>query len=133
MIQVTAGIILREDEVLIAKRGGGGNLDGKWEFPGGKIKSDESPQACLRRELVEELDVTVEVGEFFGESVYEYRDKTVRLLGFLAKWVDGDIKPQVHREVEWAKISSLTDYDFLPADLPLVKKLINENQSSAPH
>ena len=133
MIQVTAGIILRDDEVLIAKRGGGGNLDGKWEFPGGKIKSDESPQACLRRELVEELDMTVEVGEFFGESVYEYRDKTVRLLGFLAKWVDGDIKPQVHREVEWAKISSLTDYDFLPADLPLVKKLINENQSSAPH
>ena len=133
MIQVTAGIILRDDEVLIAKRGGGGNLDGKWEFPGGKIKSDESPQACLRRELVEELDVTVEVGEFFGENVYEYRDKTVRLLGFFAKWVDGDIKPQVHREVEWAKISSLTDYDFLPADLPLVKKLINENQSSAPH
>ena len=126
MITVTAGLIFCRDKALIAKR----NLDdawqAKWEFPGGKVNVGESPDDCLRRELMEELGISVKVLDFFDENIYEYEQGKIRLLGYYVKWLDRDIVPNVHQEVRWVAINSLKDYDFLPADLPFVERLISD-------
>ena len=70
MKQVTAAIIIKDNKVLIAQRAPDDKLANKWEFPGGKIKPGETPQECLKREIREELDVDIEVLDFFSESIY---------------------------------------------------------------
>ena len=83
MINVTAAIIKRGGKILIAKRSSTSSLPNKWEFPGGKIEVGETPEECLARELYEEFNIIVTVGDFIAESVYQYERKTVRLLGFI--------------------------------------------------
>lgn len=126
MKEVTAAIIVHNNRVLIARRGPGQKLAGKWEFPGGKIEVGETPEACLVREIKEELGVEIEIDEFFGESLYRYEAGEIRLLGYKAKWVAGDIKTTVHSEIRWIGQDELGDYDFAPADLPFVEKLGGE-------
>lgn len=82
MIDVTAAIIKRNSKILIAKRSSSSSLPNKWEFPGGKVDAGETPEECLARELYEEFDIIVTVGNFLGESVYEYENKTIRLMAF---------------------------------------------------
>ena len=80
MKEVTAAIITNDDKILIAQRGKDENLAGKWEFPGGKIEKGETPQQCLKREIQEELELNIEVGEFFGESIYTYSNGQIKYL-----------------------------------------------------
>jgi hypothetical protein len=80
MIKVTAAILVKDRKVLIAKRKSTDKLPDKWEFPGGKIEPDETPQDCLAREMEEEFGITVSVGEFLGESVYHYDHGGPRLI-----------------------------------------------------
>ncbi len=128
MITVTAGLILCDDKVLIARRKPGDQLGRRWEFPGGKVKPEESPEECLKRELAEELDIEVEVDGFCAENVHHYEWGTVRLLGYFASWIEGDINPQVHEEITWADVEDLHNYDFLPADVPIVEELLRDRR-----
>ena len=121
--EVTAAIILKDNRLLIAQRAPGDKLAGKWEFPGGKIEPGETPQECLKRELREELDVDVEVIDFFGESIYDYTSGTIKLMAFLCKWISGDFTLNVHSHIAWVNRHELDVYDFAPADIPLVEKL----------
>ncbi|MDI6880970.1 MAG: (deoxy)nucleoside triphosphate pyrophosphohydrolase [Desulfitobacteriaceae bacterium] len=123
MKEVTAAIILNGDKFLIAQRAPGENLAGKWEFPGGKIEPEETPQVCLKREIKEELDVDIEVLDFFGESIYEYDSGEIRLMAFWCKWISGDFSLSVHSRIEWVNRVQLDLYDFAPADIPLVQKV----------
>ncbi len=123
MITVIAAIINKDGKVLIAQRAQGQRLAGKWEFPGGKLEEGETPQECLKRELKEELDMDIEVGEYFGESVYHYQTGTIRLLFYRARMLGGGCKLNVHSRVEWVEPRELAKYDFVPADLPIVDKL----------
>ena len=82
MINVTAAIIERNGNILLAKRSSNSSLPDKWEFPGGKVDAGETPEQCLARELYEEFDIIVAVGKFIAESVYQYEQKTVRLIAF---------------------------------------------------
>jgi 8-oxo-dGTP diphosphatase len=120
---VTAAIMMDGDRVLIAKRKASATSVGGWEFPGGKIEEGESPEACLAREMQEELGILVEVGSFFGESVYDYDDGTIELKAYWTRWISGDIRLNVHDEVCWVKPDMLQGFDFLPADVPLAEKL----------
>ncbi|MFB9327819.1 NUDIX domain-containing protein [Paenibacillus aurantiacus] len=120
---VTAGIMIENGKVLIAMRGGSGETAGKWEFPGGKVEQNEIPEQCLRRELLEELGVTVRVGKYFGENVYKYENGIIRLMAYHVKRIKGDITLTVHREVRWVTRKELDQYEFLPADIPLVELL----------
>lgn len=106
MINVTAAIILNKhkDKVLLAKRNEGGELGGKWEFPGGKVEEGETPEICLQRELKEELDIDVEISGFFTENIHNYGRQTIKLISYLVNWIDGDITPLVHERVEWVKL-----------------------------
>lgn len=123
MKEVAAAIIIKDNQVLIAQRAPSENLAGKWEFPGGKIEPEETLQECLKREIREELEVEIEVSNFFGESIYTYYSGTIKLMAFWCKWISGDFTLKVHSQIAWVNHRELDLYDFAPADISLVKKL----------
>ena len=125
MITVTAAILVKDARVFIAQRKAHARLAGKWEFPGGKVEQGETPEACLKRELKEELAIDATVGDYMDESVYEYDFGTVRILFYRAFWDGRPIASRDHQSVQWVSLEELTQYDFTPADLPLVEKLGN--------
>jgi 8-oxo-dGTP diphosphatase len=126
MKKVTAALIMQDDKILIARRGLEDKLAGMWEFPGGKIEAGETPEECLKRELMEEFLIDVTVNDFFGESIYDYEFGTIQLLAYWTSWESGELIPTVHDQIEWLHISELEQYDFLPADIPLIRKLKGE-------
>jgi 8-oxo-dGTP diphosphatase len=121
---VTAAILVHEGKILIARRGAGDKLAGKWEFPGGSLEPGETPEVCLQRELREEFDIEIEVGLFVGESVYHYGHSSIRLLAFLSRWRDGNLCCRVHDGYSWVRVPQLQDYDFSPADIPFVEHML---------
>jgi 8-oxo-dGTP diphosphatase len=123
MIDVTAAIMIKDNRVLIARRQFDDRLAGKWEFPGGKIRNNETPEACLKREMAEEFGIVVAVGAFMGESIYHYPHDSIRLLAYRTDWIRGDLHPRVHAEYRWVSYDQLAAFDFSAADLPFVKKL----------
>jgi 8-oxo-dGTP diphosphatase len=122
---VTAAILIKDGKILIARRSAMDRLSNKWEFPGGKVEGEETPEACLVRELMEELGIDVHVGVFLAESCYHYEHGSIRLLAYRTYWVAGNLDPKVHDEIRWAALGELDLYDFAPADLPFVMKLVN--------
>jgi 8-oxo-dGTP diphosphatase len=125
MKQVTAAILIREGKLLIAKRKAGDRQADKWEFPGGTVEPDETPEACLKREIQEEFGITISVDRFFGESVYHYDHGSIKLRAYRAHWQSGKILLKVHADYRWVSSAQLTEYDFSPADIPIVEKLQN--------
>ena len=123
MKEVTAAIIIDNNKILIAQRGKNENLAGKWEFPGGKIEIDETPQQCIKRENREELEVDIVVGNYLGESICTYSNSKIKLIAYFATILSGDIKLSVHDKVEWITISEFDEYEFAPADIPFIAKL----------
>lgn len=120
---VTAAILRLKEKYLIAKRRTGSHLEGMWEFPGGTVEAGEDPEICLIRELEEELGIKAAVVGFFGESVYDYGIKRVRLLAFLVRHVSGEFAARDHEELKWVSSTELSDFRFAPADVPFVNKL----------
>jgi 8-oxo-dGTP diphosphatase len=123
-IQVTAAILIREDTVLIAKRRSGDRQAGKWEFPGGKIEDDESPEQCLVREMKEEFDIEVTVGECLWQNRHRYAHAIITLMAYRTYWKAGTLTTHAHEEVRWVPIHQLDHYDFSPADVPFVDRLM---------
>jgi 8-oxo-dGTP diphosphatase len=123
MIDVTAAILIENGRVLIARRRPGTSQAGMWEFPGGKVRPGESPEQCLKREIQEELGIRIAVGEFFGESIYAYEDKTIRLMAYRVRAEGGIMSPNDHAELAWVATADLRRYRFCPADVPFTEKL----------
>lgn len=123
MLDVTAAIIEREGKYLIAKRKKGKHLEGKWEFPGGIIESSETPEECLRRELKEEFGIKTEISNFVGESVFDYGNRKVRLLGYYTKYISGEFRLNAHDEIRWISVDEFDNFDFAEADRPLVERV----------
>ncbi|MBW2443766.1 MAG: (deoxy)nucleoside triphosphate pyrophosphohydrolase [Deltaproteobacteria bacterium] len=128
MQKVTAAILVKDDKILIARRKETDRQGGKWEFPGGKIKGNETPHECLIREMKEEFGIDVWVGKFFAESTYRYGHGKIRLLAYLTSWIDGQLTLNAHADGRWVYPSQLDDFDFAPADIPLVEKLQRTDQ-----
>ena len=122
IINVTAALIVKDDKVLAARRRPGKHLEGYWEFPGGKLEENETPEDCLERELAEEFRISSRVRAFIGESIYDYGDKIVRLLGFEVDHLSGDFELMDHDELRWLNIDQLEDVKWAPADIPLVEQ-----------
>ncbi|HOQ01884.1 MAG TPA: 8-oxo-dGTP diphosphatase MutT [Acetivibrio sp.] len=126
-IKVTAGIIIDNDKVLITRRAPKENFAGGWEFPGGKIEINETPEECLIRELKEELNIVVCVGKLCAEVAYDYDDISIDLIAFYCTIVEGEIQMSVHDKYKWVKINDLLKYNLLPADIPIAKKVMEEH------
>lgn len=122
-IEVAAGLVFSKSKVLVARRLEGKNQGGLWEFPGGKREPGESWEECLRRELLEELDIKVEVGRLVAESVHEYSEQTVHLRFFAARWVGGTPRPLGCQAWAWAATEDLPNYSFPAADREVLAAL----------
>jgi 8-oxo-dGTP diphosphatase len=96
----------------------------KWEFPGGKIQSGETPEDCLCRELLEELGVTARVGQALPPSTHRYPDFTITLYPFLCTLESGELTPHEHEEIAWMKPQDLLCLDWADADRPVVNALL---------
>ncbi|WP_019850252.1 (deoxy)nucleoside triphosphate pyrophosphohydrolase [Desulfitobacterium sp. PCE1] len=123
MKDVTAAIIVKGKKVLIARRAPGEKHAGGWEFPGGKVETGETPEACLRRELSEEFGIETEVQAYIQSSLYEYPQGSIRLLAYQVKILQGDIQLRVHDRYEWVSVNQLLNYELLPADVPIAHYL----------
>ena len=123
IVQVAAGLILREGRYLIARRKADTYLGGLWEFPGGKREEGESLEACLRRELQEELGIDVTAPVHFRMIRHEYRGKTVELHFFRCTISRGEAAALDCEEVRWVTPDELPNYEFPPADRPLLEAL----------
>jgi len=125
MLEVAAIILVKNKKVLIAKRAKDDPLEGKWEFPGGKIEVNETPEECLKREMQEEFMVEVVVGKFIAESNYCYNHDDVHLLAYLGRIYGGTPIPLSHAEFSWVRLKELDKYDFASADQPIVERLLD--------
>jgi len=123
IIKVTAAILEKDGQIIIAQRKSSDHLSGLWEFPGGKIEPGETPEECLARELKEEFDIDVEVGELLGSNVHHYDHISIELMAYRASWVSGAITMNDHKAYRWVTVDQLTEYEFAPADVPFVEIL----------
>lgn len=121
-IKVVAAIIICEDRVFATQRGYG-EFKGGWEFPGGKIEPGETPQQALVREIKEELDTDIEVGELLDTVEYDYPEFHLSMDCFLCKVISGDLILKEHQAAKWLKKGELNSVDWLPADLGLIWKI----------
>ncbi len=124
MTKVMAALIEQGGKILITQRTREGSQPLKWEFPGGKIEEGETPVECLKRELKEELNVDIHVGELFLTTTFDYPTWTIELSVYRAEITGGQIRLNVHQDARWVRPGELEAYDFCPADMDLVKKIM---------
>ena len=117
------GVIIEHDQILCTQRGPSKSLPLKWEFPGGKIEAGETPQEALRREIHEEMQCTVEIGDQVEHTVYEYDFAIIHLTTFYCKLIEGRPVLTEHVAMKWLAPDQLTSLDWAPADVPAVETL----------
>lgn len=127
IINVVCVILENTDgQIFVARRPEGKTLAGGWEFPGGKIEVDETPERALEREIQEELEIQIAVGDALPPSSYDYDFGTVVLLPFRANILSGDINLTEHPEGRWVSRSDLPNLNWVPADIPIMQALLSE-------
>ena len=127
-IKVVAAVIcdsLENTTKVFATARGYGEFKGKWEFPGGKLEAGETSQQALIREIQEELDVKIEVGELIDTIEYDYPTFHLSMDCFLCVVVDGEIILKEAEAARWLNKDELYSVDWLPADIALIEKLQN--------
>jgi 8-oxo-dGTP diphosphatase len=128
LVEVAAGLIYREGRYLIARRSPGVHLAGFWEFPGGKREPGETLEACLRRELFEELGIRIDVPIPFQVVRHEYAEKIVELHFFHCRITAGQAAAIDCAEIRWVWPHELGDFAFPPADRPIIDALLSPNR-----
>lgn len=125
-IRVVAAVIVREknnQKQIFATQRGYGELKGGWEFPGGKIEAGETPQDALVREINEELDARINVGELLDTIEYDYPAFHLSMDCFLCELAADHLELKEHEDAKWLTIEELDSVDWLPADVTLVDKI----------
>ena len=125
MIIVAAGIVSRNGKIMLCQRRPGDRLGLKWEFPGGKLESGETPQQALERELREELAIETRTGRIFDVH-HVAGDREILVLFFRSEIISGDPQTIECNAVAWADPAELTRYDLAPADMEVARLLANE-------
>ncbi|MGO4130904.1 (deoxy)nucleoside triphosphate pyrophosphohydrolase [Janibacter sp. RAF20_2_2] len=120
-IDVVGAVIVDDGKILCAQRGPQGQLGGLWEFPGGKIESGETPRAALEREIVEELQCDVKVGDHITTTRHSYDFAVINLSTFWCDLAAGSPVLTEHSAVRWLEPSGLRLLDWAPADIPAVE------------
>jgi 8-oxo-dGTP diphosphatase len=126
MIQVTCAIIIFNNKILCAQRSENMKHPLKWEFPGGKVEIGEDLEACLAREIHEELNIIVQVEKAITPSSHDYGNGIeIILYPFICVIISGNILPKEHKELQWLPLEGLKDLDWVAADLPIVEEVMN--------
>ncbi len=124
MKRVVAALIFQDDRILVCQRTRHQTMPLKWEFPGGKIEEGEQPRDALRRELEEELGIEATIGDEVARIRHDYKNgSAVELRFFAVREYKGEIQNRIFKDMRWARPSELPSFDFLEADLQLVKNL----------
>ena len=128
-VKVVAAIIKAVNEngetIIFATQRGYGDFKGGWEFPGGKIESGETPQEALKREIIEELDTEVSVGELMDTIEYDYPAFHLSMDCFWCQIVRGNLVLKEHEAARWLTKDELNNVEWLPADITLIEKIRN--------
>ena len=128
-VKVVAAIIKAVNEngetIIFATQRGYGDFKGGWEFPGGKIESGETPQEALKREIIEELDTEVSVGELMDTVEYDYPEFHLSMDCFWCQIVRGNLVLKEHEAARWLTKDELNNVEWLPADITLIEKIRN--------
>jgi 8-oxo-dGTP diphosphatase len=124
MKRVVAGIIVQDGKILVCQRTRHQTMPLKWEFPGGKIEEREQPRDALRRELEEELGILATIGDEVVRIQHEYPNGgMVELRFFVVREYKREIENRIFKDIQWAEPKDLPTFDFLEADLTLVRDL----------
>lgn len=126
LYEVAAGILVAGDRVLIARRQERDHQGGRWEFPGGKRHTGETVEGCLRREMLEEIGVEVEVGPLWRALTHVYPDRRVSIYFHLCTALRGDPIPIECDEIRWVLPRELTSLPFVEGDLPVLPDLARD-------
>ena len=125
IVEVVAAIIRDGDKILATQRGYG-EFAGGWEFPGGKIEEGESKETALCREILEELQVSIEVDEYLLTVEYDYPSFHLTMHCYFCHVVEGEIKLVEHSAGRWLSKDELESVRWLPADIDIVERLKRE-------
>mgnify|MGYP004501618569 FL=1 len=126
-IRVVAAVIRAVNgdgrQMIFATQRGYGEFKGGWEFPGGKIEDGETPQEALKREIIEELETEIKVGDLIDTIEYDYPTFHLSMDCFWAEIVSGDLILKEHEAAKWLTMENLNSVEWLPADVTLIDKI----------
>lgn len=125
IVRVVAAVIKSVNEkgepIIFATQRGYGEFKGGWEFPGGKIEDGETPQEALKREIIEELETEISVGDLIDTIEYDYPTFHLSMDCFWAEIISGDLVLNEHEDAKWLKREELRSVEWLPADIALIE------------
>jgi 8-oxo-dGTP diphosphatase len=124
IVKVTCALIEQFGRVLVTQRSEKMSQPMLWEFPGGKLELGESEEACLIREIKEELNLDITPLERLTPVIQPYAAYTIELIPFICRYDSGAIRPTEHKSYQWASPNELPAYDWCPADVPIVDEYL---------
>ncbi|MFN0188438.1 MAG: (deoxy)nucleoside triphosphate pyrophosphohydrolase [Bacteroidia bacterium] len=127
-IQVVAAIVVHENKILCVQRNENkyDYISKKYEFPGGKMEEGESKEETIKREMLEELNLAIEVQEDFLTVTHEYPDFIITMHSFICSCKDPSLELTEHIAFQWLPASEMGDLDWAAADVPIVEKLMSK-------
>ena len=121
-IEVVAAVIMKDGKIFATQRGYGAYKD-KWEFPGGKIEPDETREHALAREIKEELDTDIKVGDYLCTVEYDYPEFQLTMHCFMCNVISGKLTLLEHEDAKWLAKEEIWSVDWLPADVEVIKAI----------
>lgn|SRR5690554_731073 len=123
-VKVVCAIIHKQNKILAVQRSEKMVLPFKWEFPGGKIEHEESEVECIKREVKEELEIEIQVGQRLTPSLHEYPNFKIKLIPYMADYKSGSLKLNEHSQHLFLEKEELRELDWAEADIPIVNEYI---------
>ena len=124
IIDVTCALIAINGKTLVVQRSADMKMPLKWEFPGGKVEAGESEEECIKREIWEELNIEIEIIKRLSPSCFDYGDISIRLIPFVADYVDGEVELKEHRKYRLLDKEELRGLDWAEADVAVLEEFI---------